>query len=169
MLCVINTLASLLTVTALALHAVLGCCVHHYHGHPALSHSAPTAAGATHAHASSHEGHHEHGTSCGHVATTTSGDTAAPVCCPGGSGCDDRHDDQEPCGESRCHWVGTEASAKLSPGGSSLPDFPAPAPTVLTASLLLDLQPCCPGGEAGAAIATEAPRSGLALRQVWRL
>ena len=116
--------------------------------------------------AGSHRGHHHHGANCKHAALATAGDVAGGT---GDSGNDDRHNHHAPCEDGRCQWVGTEAPAKLSPGGNSLPDFPAPALTVLTASLLLDLQPGSPGGEAGAAMATDAPRGGLALRQVWRL
>lgn len=110
----IQSLASLMTASAMLLHAVLGCCVHHDHAHVASSSSSSACSPADESH--QHHGHahsaaSSHGACCGeaHQAGTRS----EPEVCDRTGGCGDEPAPEQACDEAKCQWVGTEIPAEV--------------------------------------------------------
>lgn len=117
----LQSLTTLLTASAMLLHAVLGCCVHHEHTHgvePDVAVACSSAAGA-------HQHAHGHTRSAASSHADCSGRNVPAVAGSGNvreisDGCDSESEPVENCDEAKCQWVGTEVASVVPAAADAL-------------------------------------------------
>jgi len=146
-----HSIITLVTTTAVALHALLGCCAHHHHASDEAPAETAMAAECRHDHA----GHEHH-----HAPSPVSHDSSDE------NGDHQQHGGDAPCDESGCSFASVERSDDLSVVLTVARWSPVSS-DALVASFAQGSPAWQPGTTAHAA--SDSTESLRARTQVWRL